>query len=75
METKGREEDFARNAGDKGKLTALDLQVSLRRCRLRGVCVVGGARAPGGRRRGRRWPRPACALATELPGPAVQFRT
>ncbi|XP_023375804.1 UPF0258 protein KIAA1024 homolog, partial [Pteropus vampyrus] len=27
-------EDFARNAGDKGKLTALDLQVSLWRCRV-----------------------------------------
>lgn len=38
-------EDFARNAGDKGKLTALDLQVSLWWCGVwGGVCVWGRAR-------------------------------
>lgn len=67
-------EDFARNAGDKGKLTALDLQVSLWWCGVWGVCVCGGeGTALGGCRRGPRWLSPACDLATELPGPAVQF--
>lgn len=67
-------EDFARNAGDKGKLTALDLQVSLWWCGVWGVCVWGGeGTALGGCRRGPRWLSPACDLATELPGPAVQF--
>lgn len=40
-------EDFARNAGDKGKLTALDLQVSLWWCRVWGVCVCGGGHGTG----------------------------
>lgn len=40
-------EDFARNAGDKGKLTALDLQVSLWWCRVWGVCVCGGRHGTG----------------------------
>lgn len=67
-------EDFARNTGDKGKLTALDLQVSLWWCGVWGVCVCGGeGTALGGCRRGLRWLSPACDLATELPGPAVQF--
>lgn len=40
-------EDFARNAGDKGKLTALDLQVSLWWCQVWGVCVCGGGHSTG----------------------------
>lgn len=49
-------EEFARNAGDKGKLAALDLQVSLWRPRVEGV---GGARPHGRTQERPRWPVPS----------------
>lgn len=49
-------EEFARNAGDKGKLAALDLQVSLWRPRVEGV---GGARPHRRTQERPRWPVPS----------------
>jgi hypothetical protein len=60
-------EEYARNTGDKGKLTALDLQVSVSPSR--GGWVVGSqacALAGAGMRQG--WLRPAHSLTLRLPG-------
>lgn len=68
-------EEYTRNAGDKGKLTALDLQVSLALSLGPGWGWGrdgGGGGSPATPRPGHEdpgWPGPACSLTLQLPGP------
>lgn len=61
-------EEHTRNPSSKGKLTALDLQVSIWRS------WGGWVRTPYRCREGLQRPRPPCALST-APGPTMGFRT
>lgn len=64
-------EEYARSVGDKGKLSALDLQVSIRATGERGVGERGCYALQ--MQEGTTGPRPVCALGLQLPGPVLEF--